>query len=104
MNQTQTSSPVYSEFSDDPDFEELLEMFVGTIAERREVLEQQYGTGKIEEMRVTAHQLKGAGGGYGFDGLSLVAAELEQACKENDVDRVGETLDSVISYMNRVSV
>jgi len=96
------NSPVYSDFAADPDFEELLEMFVGTIDERRGTLEKQFQNCEMDGLRVSAHQLKGAGGGYGFDGLSLIAAQLEEACKENDIDRVGETLDSILSYMNRI--
>jgi HPt (histidine-containing phosphotransfer) domain-containing protein len=90
MNDTQTSGPIFSDFASDPDFEDLLEMFAETVGERRVLLQQQFRDGSVDEMRVTAHQLKGAGGGYGFDGLSSVAAELEQACKENDIDRVGQ--------------
>lgn len=102
MNGTQTSGPIFSDFADDPDFEDLLEMFAETVGERRELLQQQFRAGNVNDMRVTAHQLKGAGGGYGFDGLSSVAADLEQACKENDIDRVGQTLDMVLEYMGRI--
>jgi len=104
MSDTQTTGPVYSDFADDPDFEELLEMFAETIEERQGQLRQQFRDGSVDEMRVTAHQLKGAGGGYGFDGLSSAAAQLEEACKENDVDRVGESLDALLGYMQRIQV
>ncbi len=102
MNSTQTSGPIFSDFADDPDFEDLLEMFAETVGERRVLLQQRFRAGNVDDMRVTAHQLKGAGGGYGFDGLSSVAAELEQACKENDIDRVGQSLDTVLEYMGRI--
>lgn len=104
MSGADSQNPVYSEFANDADFEELLEMFAETIVERKDVLQQQFSDGNLAEMRVTAHQLKGAGGGYGFSGLSDVAADLEQACQENDIDRVGQTLDRVLEYMGRIRV
>ncbi len=102
MSDTQTAGPVFSDFADDPDFEDLLQMFAETIEERSGLLQQQFREGSVDAMRMTAHQLKGAGGGYGFDGLTAVAAELEQACKENDINRVGNALDSVLEYMSRI--
>ncbi len=104
MSEAAPQAPVYSEFSDDPDFEELLEMFVDTIAERKDLLQQQFSSGNLPDIRVTAHQLKGAGGGYGFNDLTTLAADLEEACKENNIDRVGQTLDVVLEYMGRIKV
>ena len=103
-NNTTTETPVYSTFADDPDFEELLEMFADAIPEKRQALEESHRTGEVDQLRTQAHQLKGAGGGYGFQGLSEVAAELENACKANDVDGVGKNLDKLLGYLDRICV
>lgn len=107
MNPTsQTTEPVYSTFADDPDFDELLELFLESIAEKRAHLTESFDGGDFEQLRTVAHQLKGAGGGYGFDGLTEVARELENACKADvaDVDRIGEELDRVFAYMSRITI
>ena len=95
--------PVYSSFSDDPDFAELVEFFVDAIPERIELLRESYQKQDIEQLRTTAHQLKGAGGGYGFEELSTHAARLEQACKQNDSDAIADFLEILIGYMGRIT-
>lgn len=105
-NPTETTGPIYSSLAGDPHFDELLEMFAESIAEKRQELDESFRSGQIDQVRAQAHQLKGVGGGYGFHGLTDVARELEEACKadDGDVDRIGEALDRVLSYMARVSV
>ncbi len=95
---------VYSSFSDDPDFAELIEFFVDAIPERTELLRESHQQQDTDQMKTIAHQLKGAGGGYGFEELSTHAAQLEQACKQNDIDAVGKSLDVLIGYMDRISI
>ncbi len=96
--------PVYSSFSDDPDFAELVEFFVDAIPERIELLRESFQKQDIEQLRTIAHQLKGAGGGYGFEELSTHAARLEQDCKQNDIDAAANSLEILIGYMGRITV
>lgn len=99
----EATQPVYSSFADDPDFAELVEFFVEAIPERCQMLQESHCQNKTDELRTIAHQLKGAGGGYGFDGLSEHAACLEQACKDHDIDAVCESLNILLGYMGRIS-
>lgn len=101
---TVLNGPVYSTFADDPDYAELLEMFLETVPEKRQAVEGAFRSGDFDGVRTLAHQLKGAGGGYGFNGLTDVAAELEAACKANDADRIGPALDRLLEYLDRLSV
>ena len=73
-------------------------------SEKKQLLEEAHRAGDVDQLRTHAHQLKGAGGGYGFQGLSEIAAELEDACKANDVDDVGESLDKLLGYLGRICV
>lgn len=94
---------VYSEFAGDPDFRELLEMFVSTIPEKQSALRGHFSAGRIEQLRVIAHQMKGAGGGYGFGGLSTRAAALEEACRTDEHAAIAATLGELLAYSERVS-
>jgi HPt (histidine-containing phosphotransfer) domain-containing protein len=103
---TAAAGPIYSTFQHEDDFRELLEDFVDNASTRRNVLQESYVGGQIDTVRVQAHQLKGAGGGYGFEGLSDLAARLEEACKRStpDVNEIGPLLDDVVDYLARVTV
>lgn len=103
MSQT-LNSPVRSEFADDPDFDELLEFFVEAIPERVTKLKQSHETGNMSELKTLAHQLKGAGGGYGFPDLSTVAAKLEHCCKAGETAEIGPNLDELLEYLARITV
>ena len=101
---TVLNGPIYSTFADDPDFGDLLEMFVETIPEKRQSIQEAFATGDLCGVRTQAHQLKGAGGGYGFGGLTGVAAELEDACAASDIEHVRPAFDRLLNYLDRLSV
>jgi HPt (histidine-containing phosphotransfer) domain-containing protein len=97
-------NPIHSEFRDDPDFQELLEDFVKEVANRRQTLQEAFARGDFDQLKTTAHQLKGAGGGYGFSGLSEVAASLEQSCKQRDNAAIELLLGQTVEYLDRISL
>jgi HPt (histidine-containing phosphotransfer) domain-containing protein len=57
---------------------EVLEAFLASLPDRAEALERA-AVGNPGELRRLAHQLRGAGGGYGFPTLSTAAALVEHA-------------------------
>ncbi len=103
---TSCGERLYSSFQDDPDFHDLLVDFVAATHDRRTALKTQFDAGCWDEVRRLAHQIKGAGGGYGFDSLSQVAAQLEEACRKTDpsIDEISVRLDQVLDHLKRVSV
>jgi histidine phosphotransfer protein HptB len=94
---------VYSRHAADPDYSDLLAMFAASLAEKDEAFRSAFARGDLRELQILAHQTKGAGGGYGFDGLSSRAAELEQACKAGRLEAIAAALDELIAYMGRIS-
>ncbi len=99
-----TLSPVFSEFADEPDFVEILVVFAETMREKRETLQKLLHDRDFVQMKFQAHQIKGAGGGYGFSGLSTCAADLEETCRLEDLPAVEAALDRVLRYMARIRV
>lgn len=51
-----------------------------------------------------AHTIKGTGGGYGFDRLSKLAAELEKEVRAEDGDAATATLEKIRLYLDNVQV
>lgn len=98
------AEPIRSEYRADPDFQELLEEFVSEVPGRRTDLERAYLRWDIAQLRAQAHHLKGSAVGYGFGGLSRLAATLEDACKRIDPSEVAEHLRQTLQYLARISV
>ncbi|MCG6154761.1 Hpt domain-containing protein [Rubinisphaera margarita] len=96
------STPVRSLYAADEDFQELLEYFVGALPERRMQLLANLEEGDVAMLKGIAHQLKGAGGGYGYPGLTDVAHRLETICKAGHTREVPAAVQSLIDYMERI--
>lgn len=62
----------------DPSFRILVGRFVSGLPERLAQLQAAAQEGRREEVQRLAHQLKGAGGGYGFEQLTEPAHSLER--------------------------
>ncbi|MCC5866939.1 MAG: Hpt domain-containing protein [Gammaproteobacteria bacterium] len=68
-----------SELADDEDMRELIVEFVTGLPARTATMRNLASTNQVEALRAIAHQLKGAGGGYGYPLISQTAASLEHA-------------------------
>lgn len=73
--------PIRSVYQDDPDMLEIVREFAEELPSRVKEIERCLESGAHSELQTLAHQLKGAGGGYGFAPITESAAALEQALK-----------------------
>jgi HPt (histidine-containing phosphotransfer) domain-containing protein len=96
--------PVRSRFAGDPEYRELLEWFVESLAELSGTMRDQMRSADYAGLQVHAHQVKGAAGGYGFPELTTLAAELERACRTGDPVSIATELDRTLAYIARVSL
>lgn len=80
--QGSSMDPIRSIYEDDPDMLEIVLEFAAELPQRVEELRSRMTEGDMAQLQVLAHQLKGAGGGYGFQQISDLAASLEQSLKE----------------------
>ena len=74
--------PIRSIYEDDADMMELVREFANELPDRARSAQELLEAGDLEALRTLAHQLKGAGGGYGFGEITEVAAALELSIKE----------------------
>ena len=70
--------PLRSDFHDDPDMRDIVKFFLEEIPARLETMQNLLESGNRIEFWKMVHQLKGAGGGYGFQEISNSAAQLER--------------------------
>ena len=66
-----------SEFANDPEMAELVELFVSEMPDRVSALQRAWGERQIPDLTRLSHQLKGASAGYGFPTIGQAAAVLE---------------------------
>jgi len=83
---------VQSELADDPELADILGEFVAGLPERVQAMRNALAHNALEELRRSAHQLKGAAGGYGYPSLTQAARGLEAAAKAGDAETARLTL------------
>jgi CheY-like chemotaxis protein/HPt (histidine-containing phosphotransfer) domain-containing protein len=97
------SSLVYSHLAADPDFSELVDLFVQSLPDRINTLDAQATSRNWSQLAETAHQIKGAVGCYGFDEITPCAARLESAAREaQPEEQIFSTLNELRSLCRRV--
>lgn len=106
-----TTPPPHSESTDDAmlvhveaDFEDLVPKFMTNrkkeVVTMREALARQ----DFETVRKIAHGMKGAGGSYGFDRVTAMAATIEQAAKTGSAAPIATALALLGRYLEQVQV
>lgn len=82
--------PIHSQFAGDSEMSDLLDLFVAELGPRSEQFAALLAARRLDELRVLAHQLKGAAGGYGYPILSVAAGVLEKHLvgPDRDLDEV----------------
>lgn len=100
---TAMDAPVYSEFADDPDFGDLLHLFIESLHKQRSEILSLFQDRQWDGLHSMAHQIKGAAGGYGFPQLTEKAYALETAAGEKNEAEIAIHLEDLLTYMARLS-
>jgi HPt (histidine-containing phosphotransfer) domain-containing protein len=58
----------------------------------------------FEAIRIAAHGMKGAGGGYGFAEISRLGAAMEEAALRREVAAITGLVASLEAYLGRIEV
>jgi CheY-like chemotaxis protein len=91
---------ITSQYINDPDIASILETFISRLAVQVEAMRHAHADGQRRELQRLAHQLKGAGGSYGYPSLTEAARVLEDAAKAQDRTTEGAALE-VLAAVNR---
>lgn len=96
---------LFSELGDDPDYTELIEMFVSDLPRRVEQLQTAKSAKDADQVRVLSHRLRGAAGGYGFPQLTYAAARVEEPLRaDQPLESIYRELDTLIDLCQRVRI
>jgi HPt (histidine-containing phosphotransfer) domain-containing protein len=88
----------------DKDLEDLIPGFMQRRRGDVESLKASLSAGELDKIRITGHSMKGTGGGYGFDDLSKIGAELEKAAVAGDAGEISALVDRLEIYLDHVVV
>ena len=88
----------------DPDLADLIPGFLDNRRKDIAVMQEALKHDDFETVRLLGHSMKGAGGGYGFDGITDIGAALEEAAKDNNPGTVLRGLSDLAAYLDRVEV
>jgi len=88
----------------DASFEALIPRFLTNRKKEVTAMQEALASRDFDTVRKIAHGAKGAGGSYGFDRITEMAAAIEQAAKTSDEATIQRELPILSAYLNRVEV
>ena len=88
----------------DPDLEDLIPGFLENRSKDLDAMKEALSTGDFETLRSIGHSLKGVGGGYGFDRISEIGAEIESLAKLSDLEGITPQVEDLADYLGRLEV
>jgi len=103
-NQTQQAPLILSLLADDPDFFEVVKMFVNEMPTRIDRLLHEFHAKNWDELMQSTHQLKGAVGCYGFGEITPAVGKLEQSLKNSlPEEEIQQSLVELIDLCRRIA-
>ena len=90
----------------EPKHHKLLERFISRLPERIATIQSLLDGNDLTGLRHAIHQLKGAGGGYGFPRITDRAAEAEERIKSPtpDLQEIRREVESLVELVREVSM
>jgi len=84
--------------------EEAIPLFLETTREDLQALSHFLTEQDYSSIRFIGHDLKGSGGGYGFEPISAIGKTIEEAAKRSDNDEIRKQIAALTDYLDRVDV
>lgn len=88
----------------DNDLADLIPVFLERRQSDLEKLRGHLANRSFEDLRVMGHTLKGSAGGYGFDGLSKIGADIETAATQADEQGILANVQAMEQYLDSLVV
>lgn len=88
----------------DPDLEGIVPGFLANRRRDLTTIDACLQQGDLNTIRLLGHRMKGDGGGYGFDEISVIGGRLEQAVLMHDRPSIQEQAALLKDFLQRVEV
>jgi HPt (histidine-containing phosphotransfer) domain-containing protein len=57
-----------------------------------------------DSIEKAGHTMKGVGGGYGFDAITDIGGEIEQAAKQKNSEKITHCLNELSNYLQNIKI
>ena len=92
-----------STYADHAALKDVVPVFVARLPAHVANLRALLAAGNVEELRMVAHKLKGAGKSFGFAGITQLATELEEKIIAGASQaEIASAVDALITYLENV--
>ena len=88
----------------DPGLEDIVPGFLENRRRDVKTLETALQQNNLAQIHIIGHRMKGDGGGYGFDAISMMGDALEQAAAREDLDAIRRHTAELVDFLARVTV
>ncbi|MGH8610468.1 MAG: Hpt domain-containing protein [Gammaproteobacteria bacterium] len=90
--------------SGDPDLAALIPCFLDNRRKDVWIMKHAIAHADYERIRILGHRIKGSGGGYGFETITELGAQIESAATAGDRVQILRALELLKEYLERVQV
>ena len=100
-----TNTPIVSSYINDQGMESIIHIFLDEIPHRIADLQASFKSSNRDDLCKFVHQLKGAGGGYGFAEITSKAAGIEKKLRVPNTgwkEEIQKNMDEFITILQRV--
>ena len=88
----------------DPDLEEIIPFFLELRRQNIAEIVAAVNGEDFERVRWLGHNIKGAGGSYGFTRVSAIGLALERAARSADATAIRRLAEELAAYLDRVEI
>ncbi|MBW2467066.1 MAG: Hpt domain-containing protein [Deltaproteobacteria bacterium] len=88
----------------DPDLRDIVPAYLKNKRLDVEIIRTLLKEEDFETLRDLAHNIKGSGGGYGFDRITELGGALEQAAEAEDISALDILTETLADYLDKLSI
>ena len=101
----ETMDPLYSRILNaDPSYIGLIDNYIQSLAPTKHRIDLAFKEGKWDLLRGLMHQIKGTGGGYGYEDITNTAAQLEFQIINQDFAEVSRLIRQLFNLFDRATM
>ncbi|MEN8257397.1 MAG: response regulator [Thermodesulfobacteriota bacterium] len=82
----------------------LIPKYLDNIRQNLNLIKEAVDRRDFEEPRILSHNMKGTGGGYGFDKISEISKEMEEGAKKKEAKTIHNCLAKLRDYLDNIII